>query len=60
MIEINLTLGEDDVEDILNALKLYEAEITMHEDSSGYIDDVLSNIDLIRERIYRLQREKRH
>jgi len=60
MIEVTLTLSEDDIEDILSALKLYEAELTIEDDGSGYTDDVLSNIESIRGRIQRAVREKLH
>lgn len=60
MIEITLTLGEDDIEDILSALKLYEAELTIDDDGSGYTDDVLSNIEAIRGRIQKAMNEKLH
>jgi hypothetical protein len=60
MIEVTLTFCEDDIEDILNALKLYEAELSIEDDGSGYTDDVLSNIDSIRGRIQSAVREKLH
>ena len=60
MIEVTLTLCEDDIEDILNALKLYEAELSIEDDGSGYTDDVLSNIESIRGRIQSAAREKLH
>lgn len=60
MIEITINLSEDDIEDILGALALYEAELVIDDDGSGYIDDVLSNIENIRSRIQDAVKEKLH
>ena len=59
-MEINVALSEDDVEDILNAIKAYEDELMFSGDESGYIEDVLNNIEVLRAKIVEAHKKEMH
>lgn len=55
--KVDISLSEDDVEDLLEALKVYEENLEMYDDGSLYTDDVLSNITSLRVRLEAAWRE---
>lgn len=57
---MRIDLTNDDVDDILEALRLYEDELMFSGDDSGFSQEVLLNIESLRERIYEERRKEAH
>ena len=57
---MQIDLTDDDVDDILEALRLYEDELMFSGDGSTFTEEVLLNIESLRERIYEERRRVSH
>lgn len=57
---MQIDLTDDDVDDILEALRLYEDELMFSGDGSNFTEEVLLNIGSLRERIYEERRKASH
>lgn len=51
LTKVDISLSEDDVEDLLEALRVYEENLELYDDGSLYTGDVLSNIESLRGRL---------
>lgn len=59
-MDIDVVLSDDDVEDLLRAIQLYEDELMYGDDQSGYVQDVLGNLDSLRQRLMDASRGRMH
>lgn len=50
-MELDVKLTEDDVEDLLEALRHYEDHLTEFGEESCYTEEVLRNLESLRERL---------
>lgn len=55
--KVDISLSEDDVEDLLESLKVYEENLEMYDDGSLYTSDILSNVASLRGRLEAAWRE---
>jgi len=56
-MEVKMTLTEDDMEDILEAIRRYADDLVFEDDGSQYVEAVLDNLESLRDRIYAARRE---